>query len=92
MQHEKATRATATKTRAQEDNQAGNYYTGPKNRGVTDADRSAMFQAAAYLRAEKRGFQGGDPTQDWLDAEREVDATLAKEDRLDEATANRRVS
>ena len=31
----------------------------------------------AWLRAERRGFAGGDPVADWLDAEREVDAQLA---------------
>ena len=28
------------------------------------------------LRAEKRGFNGGDPLQDWLEAEKEVNAML----------------
>lgn len=27
---------------------------------------------AAYLRAERRGFNGGDPLLDWLEAEKEV--------------------
>lgn len=31
----------------------------------------------AWLRAERRGFAGGDPVADWLEAEREVDARLA---------------
>ncbi|HEX7810577.1 MAG TPA: DUF2934 domain-containing protein [Burkholderiales bacterium] len=33
--------------------------------------------AAAYLRAEARGFVGGSAEQDWLDAEAELVAKLA---------------
>jgi len=38
-----------------------------------------MISEAAYYRAEGRGFQGGDPEQDWLDAEAEVDALLLRD-------------
>jgi len=31
-----------------------------------------MVAAAAYYRAEARGFYGGSPEQDWLDAEAEL--------------------
>jgi hypothetical protein len=37
-----------------------------------------MIEEAAYLRAEKRGFSGGDPVADWLMAEAEIDELLAK--------------
>ena len=37
-----------------------------------------MIEEAAYYRAEKRGFSGGDPVADWLAAEAEIDALLAK--------------
>lgn len=37
-----------------------------------------MIEEAAYYRAEKRGFRGGDPVADWLAAEAEIDALLAK--------------
>ena len=30
----------------------------------------------AYLKAEKRGFTGGNPEQDWLEAEKEISAQL----------------
>ncbi|HTP94896.1 MAG TPA: DUF2934 domain-containing protein [Burkholderiales bacterium] len=40
------------------------------------AARRRMIEAAAYHRAEQRGFQGGDPVEDWLAAEAEVDALL----------------
>lgn len=43
---------------------------------VSTADRHAMIAAAAYLRAEQRGFAPGHETEDWLAAEIEVDALL----------------
>jgi hypothetical protein len=39
--------------------------------------REQMIRERAYLRAEKRGFVGGDPVQDWLEAEAEVDRLLS---------------
>lgn len=38
------------------------------------ADRQEMIAIAAYYRAERRGFDGGDAMQDWLEAEAEIDA------------------
>lgn len=35
---------------------------------------------AAYLRAERRGFTGGSPLEDWLAAEEAVRHTLAPKD------------
>lgn len=32
-----------------------------------------MIAEAAYYRAERRRFQNGNPIQDWLEAEREID-------------------
>jgi hypothetical protein len=46
-------------------------------RAPTADERYSMIAEAAYLRAEKRGFKGGDPAADWLEAEREVDSALA---------------
>jgi hypothetical protein len=37
-----------------------------------------MIATAAYLRAERRGFASGDPVADWLEAEAEVDAEMAR--------------
>ncbi len=36
-------------------------------------DRQQMIATAAYYRAEKRGFNGGDEIQDWLEAEAQID-------------------
>ena len=37
-------------------------------------DRSRMISDAAYYRALGRGFDGGDPVEDWLLAEKEIDS------------------
>ncbi len=44
---------------------------------VAAEDRWNMIAAAAYYRAEKRGFVGGTPAQDWAEAELEIEALLA---------------
>jgi hypothetical protein len=49
----------------------------PTNVGVSDDARRAMIAQAAYLRAEERGFAHGYELEDWLAAEREVDALLS---------------
>lgn len=43
---------------------------------ITPEERHRMICDAAYYRAERRGFKGGDPRQDWLDAEYEIDQLL----------------
>ncbi|NNM60568.1 MAG: DUF2934 domain-containing protein [Steroidobacteraceae bacterium] len=39
---------------------------------VTPEERYNLIAKAAYLRAATRGFEGGDPMQDWLDAETDL--------------------
>jgi hypothetical protein len=41
----------------------------------------ALVAEAAYLRAERRGFIGGSPEQDWLEAEQELRRRLEGEQR-----------
>ncbi|HEY8506795.1 MAG TPA: DUF2934 domain-containing protein [Steroidobacteraceae bacterium] len=53
---------------------------GPKS--ITPEMRRAMIAEAAYLRAERRGFAPGGEVEDWLAAEREVDALLAADQTL----------
>lgn len=44
---------------------------------AVDVDaRRRLIERCAYLRAERRGFVGGDPDRDWLEAEMEVDQLL----------------
>jgi Protein of unknown function (DUF2934) len=48
---------------------------------VSREERWRMVAEAAYYRAARRNFAGGDEVADWLDAEREVDERLAREGR-----------
>ena len=51
--------------------------TQPKLFELSPELRHDMIKAAAYFRAEKRGFQGGDPLSDWLVSEQEIDSALS---------------
>lgn len=44
---------------------------------MSTEQRRQLIAEAAYFRALSRGFRGGDPVADWLDAEREVDQAIA---------------
>ena len=41
---------------------------------LTPAERHRRISELAYRRAEQRGFAPGNEVEDWLEAEREVDA------------------
>ena len=41
--------------------------------------RQQMIAVAAYFRAERRGFIGGDPNADWLEAEAEINRAFRLE-------------
>jgi predicted nucleic acid-binding Zn-ribbon protein len=43
---------------------------------LTSDERQQMIAEAAYFRAERRGFAGGDSVRDWCEAEAEIDARL----------------
>jgi len=45
---------------------------------VTAEERQGMIAVAAYLKAESRGFVGGNPADDWLAAEAEIDQILSR--------------
>jgi Protein of unknown function (DUF2934) len=53
---------------------AGNNSTQAADHATTERplDRARMIADAAYFRAERRGFQGGDPLADWLEAEAQI--------------------
>jgi hypothetical protein len=40
------------------------------------AERTAMIAQAAYFRAERHGFTPGHELEDWIAAEKEIDALL----------------
>nr|VFK50302.1 MAG: Protein of unknown function (DUF2934) [Candidatus Kentron sp. TUN]VFK51422.1 MAG: Protein of unknown function (DUF2934) [Candidatus Kentron sp. TUN]VFK58007.1 MAG: Protein of unknown function (DUF2934) [Candidatus Kentron sp. TUN] len=46
------------------------------NNPVTPEERWNMIAVAAYYRAEERGFIGGNPAEDWIAAEKEIDTLL----------------
>jgi hypothetical protein len=45
---------------------------------ITPEQLHQMIAEQAYLLAERRGFQNGDPTSDWLAAEGEVTRRLTR--------------
>jgi hypothetical protein len=48
-----------------------------RHAGFRDSpNRGRLIAEAAYYRAERRGFAPGHEVEDWLDAEREIDAQL----------------
>ncbi len=51
---------------------------------ISAEERYRMIAEAAYYRAVKRGFAGGDTVNDWLEAQAEVDAELASIQRQGE--------
>ncbi|HZD53475.1 MAG TPA: DUF2934 domain-containing protein [Woeseiaceae bacterium] len=51
----------------------------------TALQREQMIAEAAYFRAERRGFEGGDPLIDWLEAEAEIEARFAGPEKPEEA-------
>ncbi len=72
----KATKARTTKATARK--RTATKKKSPA-RGVNEAQRLRMIREAAYFRAMKRGFQGGSPEQDWLEAEAEIEQQLKNE-------------
>ena len=45
---------------------------------ASEHELQQMVAEKAYFRALDRGFQGGDPVEDWLVAEREVKQKFSK--------------
>ena len=46
---------------------------------ISQQERQRMIAEAAYFRAMQRGFSGGDPLDDWLVAEREINRQLPRQ-------------
>jgi hypothetical protein len=47
-----------------------------KSLGISREERHRMIAETAYFMAQERGFTGGDPVADWIEAERRVDRQL----------------
>jgi len=45
-----------------------------KTQTILSVERWLLIRENAYVRAQRRGFVGGDPYTDWLNAEKEIDA------------------
>ncbi len=58
---------------------------GTSGKDLSPEERYRLIAEAAYRRAEERGFVGGDPVADWLEAEREVDGATGGADTRREA-------
>ena len=43
---------------------------------ISEDERRSMIAEAAYYLAEQRGFAGGDPESDWLQAEAQINHLL----------------
>jgi hypothetical protein len=56
---------------------AADARTAARAPGVSGEERRRLIARAAYGHAERSGF-AGDPVEDWLVAEREVDAWLSR--------------
>jgi hypothetical protein len=62
----------------------------PASQAGIDAERRQQLIAEqAYLLAEQRGFQGGDPCQDWAEAEKRVNEILLQQSGPRKATTKR---
>ena len=55
---------------------------GDRNMGVTPEQRHQMIAEAAYRRAQKRSFAGGDPENDWYEAEVEIGQLFSQSSEL----------
>lgn len=79
----KTARKTASKAASKK--RAATKKAPARRAGVTRAnavtasagERHRLIAETAFLKAERRGFKGGDPVEDWLEAEKEVDSSLA---------------
>jgi hypothetical protein len=62
---------------------------GDEHAGGSEADRRERIAVAAYYNAERRGFQAGGDVDDWLEAEKQVDARGPEKGVKGEASARR---
>jgi hypothetical protein len=56
--------------------------------GIDTKQRQRLITEEAYLIAERRGFQGGDPSQDWAEAEKLVDYRLMQSGEPEQSLPN----
>lgn len=61
-------------TRENTPNTASSTSPGVNKQTISPAERWLLIRENAYVRAQKRGFVGGNPLEEWSEAEREIDA------------------
>ena len=54
--------------------EAASISSGDGKQTISPAERWLKIREKACIRAQKRGFVGGNPFNDWSDAEKEIDA------------------
>ena len=67
-------KASSSNKAAQENTPAEASSTSTEQKIITPAERWLLIREKAQIRAQKRGFVGGNPFEDWLEAEEEIDA------------------
>lgn len=60
---------------------ASSTAAGEKKQTISPAERWLLIRKNAYVRAQKHGFVGRSPLQDWLEAEKEIDANYTTDFR-----------
>jgi DNA-directed RNA polymerase subunit RPC12/RpoP len=86
---EKSIMARETKTRKKATRRAASRK--PKQpRAVSEAERRRLIAERAYSIAERRSFAGGDPRDDWLQAEAEINRELGLGSEETEPSAGQR--
>lgn len=75
----KSAKATLSVTKSTKSSKTSNVTALSTNMAVSNSQRQQMIETTAYLIAEKRGFVGGNSTEDWLSAEKQIDAYLHSE-------------
>ena len=58
----------------------GSSQTAPARHDVSPEGKNRLIMDRAYRYTQERGFAPGDPMQDWLRAEKEVESDLAGHD------------
>lgn len=73
MQVKKSAQPSAAQAARLSDEQIINISVERSSGPLDPERRNSMIAAAAYFRAERRGFESGFELEDWLEAEAEID-------------------
>lgn len=77
MTAKKSRNSTPANTKAAKEGKSTDAYSSHGQMlSIDSGDRQHMIEEAAYYIAAERGFNGGDPVQDWIEAERRINRLL----------------